>query len=236
MVGCVGGGTLTVSGGGQVSAASGVLAQDYRSRGTATVTGPASRWTNDGWLTVGASSTGTGTLMVADGGQATTTFLNIGSGSTVRARVSGGERLVITDGASGRRVGASFGAIPAGTTFSAMPIGAGDLAALAAVLGEDDHVAAAWDFATNLAAGSEVLLSVDVGPGLRAEDLSVWRLVGGTWAPVTGTDVTYNGASGVATFTATLFSGYAVVVPEPAAIMVLAGAAGVGWAGRRRRR
>jgi len=150
--------------------------------------------------------------------------------------VSSGERMVFTHATSGRRVAASFGVVPAGTTFSAAMMGASELGALDGLLAPADWVAGGWDFTTNLV-GGEVLLSFDIGAGLHEEDLAVWHLADGAWAPYAPGMMGYDAGTGVVTFTAGSFSGYAVVVPEPgSAAGAVLGVLGVGVARRRRRR
>jgi len=62
----------------------------------------------------------------------------------------------------------------------------------------------------------------------------IWRYNGTTWSEWTSSDLTYDGT--YASFTATDLSGsYAVVVPEPGAMTLLAvGMAGLFWLFRRR--
>lgn len=180
--------------------------------------------------------TGAGTVIAVGGtwdGDAHT--LTVPAATPVAAgtpdAVTLGERLLITDPATGERAGASFGDVPPGTSFSAAPMADGQLAGLLAVLGPDSRVLAAWDFSTDFA-GGEVLLSYDIGPG--AGDLSVWHLQDGTWSPYAPGLLTYD-ADGVASFTVTSFSGYAVVAPEPVGLALLALAAAGGLLLRRRR-
>jgi hypothetical protein len=132
--------------------------------------------------------------------------------------VNSGQRLLITDPASGRQMGASFGTVAGGTTFSATLMTPSELSSLAAMVGSEGSVLSGWDFTTNLT-GNQVLLSYDIGLG--KEDLELWHLSGGTWSPYTPDLLTYD-ASGILTFTASQFSGYAVTgVPEPSTFALL---------------
>ena len=93
-----------------------------------------------------------------------------------------------------------------------------------------EAVVSAWDFNTTLT--GETLLSFDVGEGLS--DLRAWRYNGGAWAAY-DTHVVYR--EGIASFSVTQFSGYAVsAVPEPGTwAMILAGAVAMGLYWRRKR-
>ncbi|HET6429789.1 MAG TPA: autotransporter-associated beta strand repeat-containing protein [Phycisphaerae bacterium] len=85
-------GTLTISGGGQVSSASGYLGPEVGSTGTVNVAGSGSAWTVSGRLDVGdedgGPTGGTGILNVG-GGLVTAATLRLGDNGTVD--VSGGE-------------------------------------------------------------------------------------------------------------------------------------------------
>lgn len=149
--------------------------------------------------------------------------------SGVAGTVTTGQRLNINVIASLQHVGASFGTVPDGTTFSASPMTAGELTSLTPAAGQS--VLSAWDFTTNLS-GSTVLLSFDVGQG--ASNLQAWHYAAGVWTPV-ATDVTCS--NGIASFTVNSFSGYAVtgLVPEPTSLALL-GLSCVGLLRRRDRR
>jgi len=138
--------------------------------------------------------------------------------------VSSFERLLFTESASGRRVGASFGDVTGSPTFSAALASAAELDALTLTAGFDDEVLSAWDFSTTLAGGTEVLLSFDIGLG--KDDLDIWHYTSGAWQQYAPDLMTYD-SGGILSFTVTNFSGYAVTgVPEPgSAILLLLGAA-----------
>ena len=158
---------------------------------------------------------------------------SVGAATVVAAGIADtlttGERLTISDGGGNNRVGASFGAVPVGSTFAASLMTPGELSLLALDAGE--AVLSAWDITTNLT-GSTVLLSFDVGPG--ASTLEAWHYTGGAWT-LLATDVTYR--DGSASFTVDSLSGYAVTaaVPEPMGMTLLA-LAGMGLLRRRERR
>ena len=145
-------------------------------------------------------------------------------------QVSSGERLLITDSATGKRVGVSFGTVAAGTQFSATAMGDGQMSGLLALLAPDQQVLGAWDFATNFSNG-EVLLSYEIGLG--AVTPSVWHFQAETWSPYIPSTLSYD-SNGFASFTVTSFSGYAVTsaVPEPSTLSLMA----LGLLSLRRRR
>jgi len=82
-IGSFGPGELTIEGGGQVSNANGYIGRSRGIKGTVTVTGNNSTWTNhgvDGILYVGFG--GTGTLTISNGGQVTNTYGYIAASNT----------------------------------------------------------------------------------------------------------------------------------------------------------
>ena len=170
----------------------------------------------------GAWNTTAKTLTVAE-----TTALSVGDTDTLTT----GERLLFTNPATGQRVGASFGTITGSVDFSAAPMAAPDLASLASMLSEGDGILSAWTFTTNFT-GGEALLSFDIGP--EAEGLAVWHLNDGVWSAYTPSLFTYD-ANGLASFTVSSFSGYALTaaVPEPASLGLLAFAGSMLLARRR---
>jgi hypothetical protein len=150
--------------------------------------------------------------------------------------VTSGQRLVITDSASGMHVGVSVGTISGGTNFAADRMSESSLTQLAPLLASGQQVLDAWDFTTNFAGGGEVLLSYDVGTGFS--DLAVWHLQGGVWSAYTPSLLSYE-SDGVVSFTVGSFSGYAVTgaaVPEPSAVGLLLTTAGLMTIQRQRRR
>jgi fibronectin-binding autotransporter adhesin len=158
----------------------------------------------------------------------TTTPLTAITGAT--ATVNTGDRLIITDPATGKRVGASFGTISGPDhAFSASRMGDTQI---------DGHwVLAAWDFTSTL---SSVFLTFDVGIGYDLADLQAWHYTGGSWQPYGVVNLTYDRLSGIASFTADSFSGYALTgvtpIPEPAHLGLFSLITGVLLYRRRRAR
>jgi T5SS/PEP-CTERM-associated repeat protein len=150
----------------------------------------------------------------------------VGAGNT--ATLATGTRTIFTD-AAGHRAGVSTGVVTGTPTMVANSMTGGQLDGIGLLPGE--AVVAAWDFNTTLT--GETLLSFDVGQGLS--DLRAWRYSSGAWAPF-DTHVVYR--EGIASFSVTGFSGYAVsAVPEPATwTMLLAAAAALGLYRWRKRR
>jgi T5SS/PEP-CTERM-associated repeat protein len=261
-VGNSGAGTLYLEAGGQVTAASIAVKNGastlnaHVSNNNMLVLGTASTpgaFTNngktnfyaDGFLTAGTYApvsdlkgrtmtwSGTGTYNAFGGmwDSANKTFVvpaaaQVAASGT--ASLATGMRTIFTDPA-GRRAGVSTGVVPDGTTLSASPLAGGDLSGISLLPGES--VVSAWDFTTPLT--GETLLSFDVGGGLS--DLRAWRYDGTVWSPY-DTHVVYR--DGIASFTVTGFSGYAVsAVPEPGTwAMLAAGVAAVVLYWQRKRR
>jgi T5SS/PEP-CTERM-associated repeat protein len=134
--------------------------------------------------------------------------------------VTTAERVLITDSAGGEQIGASFGTVAGGTTFSAVLMSAPELDALKGTAGFAGSVLSAWHFTTNLSAG-EVLLSADIGADMC--NLTIWHYDGADWTPYTPDNLFYSEA-GIMAFTVGDFSGYAVageLIPEPATMGLL---------------
>ncbi len=98
------------------------------------------------------------------------------------------------------------------------------LSTLVNQLPANESILSAWDFSTTnyaVSSSNPVYLSFQVGAGEPANELDVWHYDGSTWTEYSPTDLTYDG--NYASFTATGFSGYAMVgVPEPGTITLLA--------------
>jgi hypothetical protein len=89
-----------------------------------------------------------------------------------------------------------------------------------------------------VSSSNPVYLSFNVGAGHPADDLEVWHYDDTNgWAKYNAFDLTYDGT--FASFTATSFSGYAMVaVPEPGSfgLLLVAGVVLLAYAWRRRHR
>jgi hypothetical protein len=153
---------------------------------------------------------GTGTYNALGGTWKNTakTFIVVGptalAAGVVRG-VSSGERVLVTDSFSGQRVGASFGTVNTGVTFSAACTPAAELASLTPTAGE--ALLSAWDFTANFTSGSS-LLAFDVGRGVT--DVNVWHCDGSTWTLLDPVDLIYS-SGGIVSFTASVFGDYAIV-------------------------
>ena len=150
------------------------------------------------------------------------------AGGVVTA-VAEGQRLLVTDASSGKRVGASFPAVPAvpaGTTFRADAMGDEELSGLS--LGSGEYILAAWAFDTNFTGSA--MLAFDVGivprPTVTAGDasagmdgltggLKTYRLDGSSWALLPTGDLLY-AETGIASFTTGVFGGFAITAVSAA--------------------
>ena len=152
--------------------------------------------------------------------------------SGVVAAVGTGQRLLITDAASGKRVGASFPTVLAGRTLRANVLGDAELSALA--LGSGEYVLAAWNFYANFSGGS-ALLAFDVGivprpivpaggasvggasaaTDARTGGLKTYRLDGSSWALLPAGDFIY-AETGIASFTTSVFGRFAITAVSAA--------------------
>jgi T5SS/PEP-CTERM-associated repeat protein len=159
------------------------------------------------------------------------------SGSPVGVDRALVQRVLISDEGTERTgwsVGASFPAAEAtGTatmTFTASAISEMTLGG--------KEVLGGWTFATTgyeVTASNPIYLSFDVGAGHPADGLRLWHCDGSDWATFSPFDLTYDGK--YASFTVTGLSGYAVTVPEPGTVGLLAvGVVGLIVYARRRRR
>lgn len=89
------------------------------------------------------------------------------------------------------------------------------------------EVLSAWDFDTDLAFGTEIQLSLEVGAGWNPSLFAVWHSADGSiWTPFE-TEIFYDGS--MASFFVEGFSSYAITtVPEPsAALLIFVGLAGL---------
>ena len=80
----------------------------------------------------------------------------------------------------------------------------------------------AWNFAaaSGYSTGQPAYLSFDVGILDHPGDLEVWQYNGSAWSAYPATDLNYDGE--YANFTVTALGGYAVTVPEPGTLGLLA--------------
>ena len=151
------------------------------------------------------------------------------SGSGVSLNLATVQRALVNDNSPGGtnwQVGASF--VAAGSTrnivFTATAMDITLLDILRSQLPAREPVLDGWNFSTaNYAVSSTnpVYLSFNVGPGYSSDDLAVWHYDGNGWTSFSPMDLTYDGT--YASFTATSFSGYAMVgvVPEPGTVVLL---------------
>jgi hypothetical protein len=136
------------------------------------------------------------------------------------------QRVLIDDNSSDWKVGVSFLA-KTGTgknidLTASVPDGA-SLGALQQLIGDGHSILGAWNFSAQGAGYSSadpVYLSFAVGQERSTSPLELWRFDGTAWSSFTADDFTCN--DGYASFTSTGLSTYAVVVPEPSALLLLA--------------
>ncbi|MCE5266853.1 MAG: PEP-CTERM sorting domain-containing protein [Planctomycetaceae bacterium] len=214
------GSLLTVGGGTGTIANSGML------RFSAGVDAPAGTYTpisSSGWSGTGSYQAVGGKL---NGHQVTVSIAVTGtSGSPVSIDLNVVQRLLITDKDTGWSVGASFlgAASTSSMSFTAMAMDKTVLASLKPSQATNESIVAGWTFAsTDYAVGTSkpAYLSFEVGAGQLLGDMDVWHYSGGTWSRYSPADLTYDGM--YASFTATSFSGYAIAVPEPSTLAILA--------------
>ncbi len=161
------------------------------------------------------------------------------SGTPVMLDLASQQRVLVDDGLTGWRVGASLPASTGSASFTATAIQGDDLAALTSLLDAGQGVLGAWQFnldGSGYSPGDPVYLSFLVGDGRSLADLDLWHWDGMAWSSFAAGDLSYN--RGYANFTATSFSGYAVSapVPEPSTLALLTAAAGFVGRGIWRRR
>lgn len=186
-------------------------------------------------ITVGADEgdfTGTGTYDAFGGiwNDAAHTF-------TVSSLLDGSGGIVETD-LSGQRYEFSFGGDPEALLTASFGEGAGiadfSVLQLDPRLIGDQFTTTIFDFTTDLADGTDVMLSYFVGADFDEEAIAFWHSEDGlAWTLYTPDTWVY--ADGWVSFLVDGFSGYAVTVPEPATGSLLLGAGAV-WLLRRRKR
>jgi len=145
------------------------------------------------------------------------------AGTAVTIDRSTTQRILITDGASGKQVGASFQAAiaPANLSLTASLMNNSQLSLLQGLLDPGKAILSGWNFSTTgYTAGDPVYLSLQIGGGQKLYDLDIWHFDGTSWGKYLNTDLAYDNT--FASFVATGFSGYAVsgvaAVPVPAAV------------------
>jgi T5SS/PEP-CTERM-associated repeat protein len=149
------------------------------------------------------------------------------------------QRVLITDSATGKSVGAGFQAGSDSLTLNAFAMGGTELTSLQGLLGSDQAVLSAWDFSTTgytVSSTTPVYLSLWADTATDLSDLTIWHYDGSIWSKFDATDLAFDGT--YASFSATSFSGYAVSgtapVPVPSALFLLGpGLAGLAFMRRR---
>lgn len=209
-----------------IGSGTGTLTNDGTVRMVAKATGA-----NGTYAPISAGTwTGTGTVQALGGiYNAATHSVTVSSAATGQAGIvttidrSVTQRILITDGATGKSVGAGFQAAlaPANLSLTASLMNNSQLNLLQGLLDPGKAILSGWDFsATGYTAGDPVYLSLQIGGGQKFYDLDVWHFDGTGWGKYLNTDLAYDNT--FASFVATGFSGYAVsgvaAVPVPAAI------------------
>ena len=142
------------------------------------------------------------------------------SGTPLNVNLANFQRLLITDDATDWIIGASFAPASKFLSLTASAISGKPLADLEAMLNDNQSLLGGWQITSASSYALPAYLSFDVGPGYSTTDLTVWHYDGAAWSKFDATDLTCNG--GYASFTVTGFSGYAISVPEPCTLALLA--------------
>ena len=130
----------------------------------------------------------------------------------------GGQRLLVTDQATSKRVGLSLWSSAASADFKLAPVSNGELTSLTQSPDLEGVVLSGWNFDTNLS-GTETLLSFDIGLGVT--DPKIWHFENGVWSPFDADLMSYD-SNGILSFSVTDFGDYAVTAaPEPASLTLL---------------
>lgn len=145
-----------------------------------------------------------------------------------------GQRIIITDLATGRRAGVY--SWTSGFPLTVVPLGASDRNELSARVASFGLVLDGWNFSNYIAGDGTLsigsgglllgsptgLISFDIGPGFRQEDLAVWQMDSqGTWNRFYPAWMSYD-FSGIASLTVDSFGKYAISqTPEPATLTLL---------------
>ena len=136
------------------------------------------------------------------------------AGTPVAIDLSQRQRVLATDSATGKSMGASFLAATSSTpiTFTASPVGGTTLTSLMGLLGPGESVSGAWTCsATGYPSGDPVYLSLGGpgnGGGYYQNGLEVWSYNSSSWTEFPALDLTYDGT--YASFTVTSLGTYAL--------------------------
>jgi T5SS/PEP-CTERM-associated repeat protein len=147
------------------------------------------------------------------------------------------QRVLVTDLASGKSVGAGFQAAPASTpiNFGASLVNSGEQSSLQSLLSNGQSVLSAWTFTTSASVSNTnpVYLSLFAGAGHSLNnDLEIWEFNGTSWSSFAANDLAYDGT--YASFTTTALEDFAVTgeatpTPIPGALLLFGpGLAGLG--------